>query len=82
MTFQNKNGGFIKWILILIVALVILSHYNISIREIFTSPVGQDNVGYIWDTSRTVWENYLKGPVSDLFNLVWTQLILPLVLKQ
>jgi hypothetical protein len=57
----NKRGGFIKSIIIIIVAIAILSYYGINLDD-------------IWSFVLTIWNDYLLGPATYLWNL-WIQYI-------
>lgn len=70
----------IKWILIGVVALLILSYYGFSLRTLVSSPTTQDNFGYVATTTVSVWDTYLKQPATYLWNdvfidLIWTPAI-------
>ncbi len=69
----------IKWILIAFIALLVLSHYGINLRDLVSSTTGQDNIGFVVTTIKDLWNNYLKGPVTDIFGMLWNQIILPLL---
>ncbi len=77
---STGNRGFIKWIIILVVALLILSYYGFSLRTLVNNPTTQDNFGYVATTSVSVWDTYLKQPATYLYqdvfiNLIWTPAI-------
>ncbi len=78
-TIRNQKG-FIKWIIIFIIFIMIMSYFGIDLRAIVESPASQGNLGYIWSLSSTVWNNYLKSPVlyfwNNIFiNLLWNSFI-------
>jgi hypothetical protein len=58
------NQGFIRTILIIIIALLILSYFGLNIRTIVNSPAGSDNFSYVQEVMINVWDNYLKKPVN------------------
>ena len=72
---NTHNRGFIKWIIIIIVALLILSYYGFSLRTLVDSPVTQDNFHYVATSTVTVWDKYLKNPATYLWNDVFVSLI-------
>ena len=45
---MKTNKGFIKIIIIIIIALFILSSFNIKVESIFKSSVFKDNISYLW----------------------------------
>ncbi|MBU4479853.1 hypothetical protein KKG48_00205 [Patescibacteria group bacterium] len=75
--FNNKNNqsGFIKWILIIIIAIIILSYFNFDLRAIVESPETQGNLGYAWGLVVIVWDDYLAGPILYLWNDIFIDLL-------
>jgi hypothetical protein len=71
----RDNRGIIKWIIIIVIALLILSYYGFSLRALVNSPVTQDNFGYVATTTVSVWDQYLQQPASYLWNDVFINLI-------
>lgn len=67
--------GFIKLILLIIVALLVISYFGINLRQLVSSPTTQDNVSYVASTTVAVWNDYLKGPVTYLWNKIFLDLI-------
>mgnify|MGYP001557991924 FL=1 len=45
---MKTNKGFIKIIIIIIIALFILSSFNIKVESIFKSSVFKENISYLW----------------------------------
>ncbi len=73
---KNKKGGVsILGLFILgIIVILILSYFNISVRSVVESPTGKDNISYVTDGTKTVWDKYLKDPASYLWNDVWIKI--------
>jgi hypothetical protein len=59
---------------IAIVAILVLSYFNISLRGVVNSPVAQDNINYVGGASKSVWEKYLKDPAYYLWHDVWVNI--------
>ena len=72
----NKRGGIsILGLLILgIIAVLILSYYKISIKEVVESPTGQSNINYVTDNTKTFWDKYLKDPATYLWNDIFIKI--------
>lgn len=75
MKFQNQNRGFVKLIIMIVIALLVLSYFGLNLRNIVNSPTGQDNFGYVKTLTVNVWNNYLKKPANYLWNDIWIPLI-------
>ena len=71
----NTNRGFIKWIIIIVIALLILSYYGFSLKSLVDSPTTQDNFSYAATTTVSFWNKYLERPANYLWNDVFIDLI-------
>ena len=75
MKRTSQNQGFIRTIIIIIVALLVLSYFGLNIRTIVNSPAGKDNFSFTQELMISTWNNYLKTPtlyVWHLFaDLIW-----------
>lgn len=71
----NKQQGFIKLIIIIIIAIIILSYLGFDLRAIVESPESQGNLGYVWGLVVGVWDTYLVGPASYLWNDIFIDLL-------
>ncbi len=72
--------GLIKIIVIIIILIGILSYFGISVRSIIENNLFQENIGYILNWIRYIWNTYLIGPAkyiwNDIFiNLLWNSFI-------
>lgn len=65
----------IKWIIVLIIALIILGYFGFDIRKAVEAPVSQSNIEYIKNATIYVWNKYLEGPAKYLWNDVFIDLI-------
>jgi hypothetical protein len=72
----NKQTGIsiIGMIFLAGVIIFVLSYFNISIRSIINSPTGQENVSYVREGTKSLWETYLAKPASYLWNDVWVNI--------
>ncbi|MFC1801952.1 hypothetical protein ACFLY7_00720 [Patescibacteria group bacterium] len=66
--YKNQKGGLIKFIFLIIVAIIILSYFGFDLRAIVESPRTQANLGYAKEIVMTVWDNYLSEPVLYIWN--------------
>ena len=70
--YTHNRGISILGIIILgFILILVLSFFNISIKRVAESPIGQENFGYVEDTSKSIWDKYFKEPVQYLWNDVW-----------
>lgn len=78
-SYQNKQRGLIKMIIIIIIAIAILSYYGVDIKQFFTSPQAQNNFGYVWGFIKDTWTNYLAIPATKLWGMIVQYVWNPLV---
>lgn len=75
---KNKaagEGGFIRTVILIVIALLVISYFGINLRSLVSSPTTQDNVSYVASTTVNVWNGYLKVPATYLWNEVFVNLI-------
>ena len=72
---NNHRSGFIRLILLIVAALLILSYFGVSLRSIANSQAGSDNFGFIkevglkiWDFAVNVWHDYLEPTALKAWN--------------
>ncbi len=70
----KTNRGFIKLIIIIIVAIIILSYLGFDLKKLFTSDLVSKNFTYVWGLISNLWVNYLSVP----FEFVWNEAIKPI----
>lgn len=72
---MKKGGMSILGILFLcLILILVLSYFNISIKSVVESPTTQNNVKYVGGASESVWDKYLKKPLTDFYNDVWIKI--------
>ena len=70
-----REGGLIKTIVLIIIAILIISYFGINLRALVTSPTTQDNVSYVTTGAINLWNNFLKEPVTYVWNEIFVKLI-------
>ena len=67
---KGKKGGIsiLGIIFFTVIAIIVLSYFNISIKAVVESPQAKDNFTYVGSTSRSLWNDYLAKPVHDILN--------------
>ena len=80
---MNKNQGFIRYIILIVIFLLILSFFNVSLRGLVFSEAFQDNWNFIadllqqaWAFIISIWSVYLSPWLSH----IWDNILLPLYL--
>lgn len=46
----------VRFIILVIILILALSYFGISIRDVATSPTGQENFTYVWGYVKEGWE--------------------------
>lgn len=64
----TAQAGFIKTILIIVVALITLGFFGYNLRDITSSPVVQDNLVFVWELIVKIWNNFILTPVLWLWD--------------
>lgn len=75
MKFKNDNRGLIKWIVIIVIAVIVLSYFGFDLRSIVESDATQNNLGYVWGGVVTVWNEYLSQPILYFWNNIFIDLL-------
>ena len=76
---KSNNGGMsiLASIVFLLIVILVLGYYKVNVRSVMESPTGQDNINYVKDNSKTLWEVYLKEPVT----YIWKEIIVKIFLS-
>ena len=72
---KNKGVSILGIILILVAVILVLSYFNIDIRGFVESDQTQDNIEYVTESGKTIWERYLQEPAEYLWNDIFIELI-------
>ncbi len=64
---MKGKRGFIKTILIIVVALVALGFFGYNLREITDSPAVHDNLIFVWELVVKIWHNFILAPILWLW---------------
>ncbi len=66
----SESAGFIKWIIIIIIAVGIISYFGLDLKSIFESETARQNYAWLWNWAVYLWENFLDTPVLWVWNNV------------
>lgn len=69
--YKNKNRGFIKAIIIVVIAIIILSYF-MDFKSLFESKRLQDNYQYLKTLILSLWGNY----ISSWAHYLWDKIII------
>lgn len=71
----ERQRGFIRTIIILVIALLALSYYGFDLRKTVDDPTTQSNFSYVKGIVLDVWHRYLEEPAKYLWNDIFLKLI-------
>lgn len=71
---MGQSSGFVKTIVIIVIALIVLGYFGYNVQDIVNSPTVQKNLNYAWDLVKYVWQNYLEIPAT----WIWDKIIIGL----
>lgn len=72
-----EKKGFIKTVIIIVIALIILGYFGFDVENIIKSEKVQKNLNYVWDMVSKVWNLYLAAP----FMFVWDKFFVGVIWK-
>ncbi|HJN62798.1 MAG TPA: hypothetical protein QGH03_01010 [Candidatus Paceibacterota bacterium] len=72
---MNRQGGLIKLIIVIIIAIIVLSYFSFDLRSIVEAPQTQDNLGYVWELLTILWVDYLSQPILYFWNNIFIDLL-------
>jgi hypothetical protein len=72
---MKKDQGFIKWIILIVIALIILGYYGFDVRRAIEAETTQNNLNWFKETCLWIWDHILRIPAMFL----WEHVILPLI---
>lgn len=61
----------IKYIVIGLILIVVLSFLGYDLQAIIESPLAQKNLTYVKDGAVYVWDEYLKSPINYFWNNIF-----------
>lgn len=61
---RKRSSGFIKAIIIIVIALIVLGYFGFNVAEIVKQPTVKGNLDFAYNGAKYVWSNYLSGPAS------------------
>jgi ABC-type phosphate/phosphonate transport system permease subunit len=72
---RTNGGGLIRLALVIIVILIVLAYFGFNLRGIVASQTFQDNWNFVSGIAQDIWNKYLSGALT----FIWNHLIWPLI---
>ena len=89
MRAKNTKSGIIRWILLIIVGILLLSYFGFDLRGLVEDDQTQSNFSFIWefladvwDFVVNVWETYVQEPAGYIWGFIknmWNRWLAPLL---
>ncbi len=81
---KSQDRGFLKMIILVVIAILILSYFGFNIKDIAESETSKSNFSYVWGFLSYVWNTFLVTPASFVWNVIvvgifWNKLVLPVI---
>ncbi len=67
---RASKKGFVKEILLVVIAIIILSYLGINIKDILDSESVKNNFLYVWELLVSIWNNYIAGAFIKIFSFI------------
>jgi len=75
MNVLNQQGGFVKFIILIIIAIIVFSYFGFDIKGVVESPRTQENLSYVWSFVLSIWTNYLSEPILYFWNSIFIDIL-------
>lgn len=67
---MKGNGGLIKMVLLIVIALIVLGYFGYNLKDIVNSPTVHDNLVYVWDLLVKLWNTFIATPAVWLWDKI------------
>lgn len=76
-SWKNKEGGLsiLGIVLIVVIAIIVLSYFNIDVQSHVEDEQTQSNLSYVWNGVVNFWDRYLEGPILYFWNNIFIALL-------
>lgn len=71
---KQKGLSIIGIVIVGFVVILVISYFHISLKKVVENPDTQDNLHYVGDNSKSVWDKYLREPATYLWHDVWVNI--------
>lgn len=66
------NQGFLRFIIVLIIFIIILSFLGVNLKGVFQHPLVKENFSFLYDAGLFIWNKYLEKPAKFLWDIFKT----------
>jgi hypothetical protein len=79
---NSSQRGFIKYIILIVIAIFILSYLGFDIKRIVEADQTRSNFSYVWLALTHFWQTFLQEPALWVWHVIivgifWKLLLLP-----
>jgi hypothetical protein len=68
--YKKSGLGIIGLIVLVAVFILIISYFNISLKNFIESQTTQDNINYVWIPIKNFYSNYIEIPILYIWNKI------------
>jgi len=65
----------IKYIILGIILLLVVSYFGFSVQEVVEAPLTQNNFSYVWNGITYVWNQWLAAPILYFWHNIFVGLL-------
>jgi len=83
-TSNPTQRGFIKYIILIVIAILILSYLGFDIKRIVEADQTRSNFSYVWLALTHFWQTFLQAPALWVWHVIvvgilWKLIFLPAI---
>lgn len=67
---QTHNKGLIGILVIIVLAIITLSYFNIDLQKVANEPSAEKNIEYVTEQTTTFWKAHLEKPFNEFWKTV------------
>ena len=75
MSLHVSKQGFVKTIILIVIALIILGFFGFNLEEIVKRENVHNNLIYVWGLVKIVWQKFLLKPAVWVWNVIVVDLL-------
>ncbi len=67
---QTHNKGLIGILVIIVLAIITLSYFNVDLQKVANEPSAEKNIEYVTEQTTTFWKANLEKPFNEFWKTV------------